>query len=212
MRLEVLLALALILVLAASTGCTVGPNDKAPGEGTFHLLVSDQPSALDEFGSLSVTLSDTRVFSANEDGENGNETGEDAGEEGFREFELDGITVDLTRLKGARATRVLNTTLEAGNYTKVELHVSEVEGVVDNETVDVKVPSEKLMITRNFEVRPNATTRFVFDVQVVEKGTGGYNLIPVISESGVAGEDVEVEEVEPGEAVPEGVGPNAARR
>lgn len=38
---------------------------------------------------------------------------------------------------------------------------------------------------------------FVFDVNVVKRGkTGEYNLLPVISESGVAAEDVEVTEVD----------------
>jgi hypothetical protein len=63
---------------------------------------------------------------------------------------------------------------------------------VENETVDVKVPSEKLMMTEGFEVSVNRTTEFVFDITVVKKGSNGYNLIPVVSESGVAGEDADI--------------------
>jgi hypothetical protein len=53
------------------------------------------------------------------------------------------------------------------------------------------------MLTKPFEIKPNSTTSFVFDIQVVLRGNQqnnqGYILKPVISESGVAGEDVEVE-------------------
>ena len=120
---------------------------------------------------------------------------EEDGEGGFTVFELDSPTVDLTEVVGDRAIGVLDGKLETGEYTKIELHVSDVEGIVDGETVDVKVPSNKLQITKPFEVTAEEPVEFVFDINVVEKGNGGYNLLPVISESGVAGTDVDVEEV-----------------
>lgn len=63
-------------------------------------------------------------------------------------------------------------------------------GTVDGESVDVRVPSGKLMITKPFEIMANRTTKFVFDIHVVKTGAGFYNLRPVISGSGVAGKDV----------------------
>ena len=58
------------------------------------------------------------------------------------------------------------------------------------------IPSGKLQIVKPFEIEPGEELSFVFDINVVRKGSeGGYNLLPVISESGVAGEDVEVEEI-----------------
>ena len=59
---------------------------------------------------------------------------------------------------------VLDGKLATGQYSKIELYVSDVEGIVGGESVPVKVPSN--------------------------------NLLPVISKSGVAGEDVDVEEVD----------------
>jgi len=119
----------------------------------------------------------------------------DDGEAGFTVFDLDSPTVDLTQVVGEKAVGVLEGKLEPGRYSKVELYAASVEGVVDGETVDVKIPSGKLQIVKPFEVVAGETTEFVFDINVVKKGNGGYNLLPVISESGVAGEDVDVEEV-----------------
>ena len=132
-----------------------------------------------------------------EDDEDDEEDGEDDGEGGFTELDLDGETVDLTQVVGEKAISVLEGELEAGTYTKIELHASDVVGVVDGDEVDVKLPSEKLQITKTFEVEEGEEVSFVFDIHVVKRGpNNGYILRPVISESGVAGEDVEVEEVE----------------
>ncbi|ELZ14504.1 hypothetical protein C477_20234 [Haloterrigena salina JCM 13891] len=159
---------------------------------------------------------------SSEDGDDGTSSGDESGDEsdandgesdadgdesdssetgverrrGFYWLDLEGATVDLTQVVGEKAVSVFEGGLSAGTYEKIELHVADVEGVVDGETVPVKVPSEKLQITHAFEVREDEPLEFVFDINVVKKGNGGYNLTPVISESGVAGEDVDVEEVD----------------
>jgi hypothetical protein len=72
-----------------------------------------------------------------------------------------------------------------------------VTGVVDGGEVDVKLPSEKLQITNGFEVTPDEPVSFVFDINVVKRGrNNGYILKPVISGSGVAGRDVDVNEID----------------
>jgi hypothetical protein len=126
-----------------------------------------------------------------DDGE-GAENEEDGG---FAVHDLDGATVDLTEVVGDRAISVLDGELEAGRYSKIELYAEPVDGVVDGESVDVKIPSGKLQIVKSFEVVAGESLEFVFDINVVKKGNGGYNLLPVISKSGVAGKDIEVEEV-----------------
>ena len=232
------------------------------GQGTFRLLISDQPVAIDDFDSLEVSFREARVFggprtgddddvdedddeveaeaetstptaspegtatpgtdtptateeptdtatpepgSEEEEGPEGEEEQEveeeeeDDGDgddgEGFRIIPLDGATVDLTQVTGDRAMSVFEGPLPEGRYTKIELFAMDVGGVVDGEDVDVTIPPGKLMITKNFEVEAGETLSFVFDIGVVKKGPGGYNLLPVISESGVAGRDVPVEEV-----------------
>ncbi len=105
-----------------------------------------------------------------------------------------GRTIDLTEVVGVRSASLLNTTLPAGNYTKIELYASEIGGIVGGNPVDVKIPPGKLMLTKPFTVGPNSTTRFVFDIKVVLRGNPqnnqGYILRPVISQSGIANEDV----------------------
>lgn len=138
-----------------------------------------------------------------EDDENGEEEDEDDEAEddeedrGFTVVDLEGATVDLTRVIEKDATAVFDGEIPAGSYEKVELAVSKVEGVVDGEAVDVKLPSEKLQITNGFEVTPEEPVSFVFDINVVKRGqNNGYILKPVISGSGVAGRDVEVNEID----------------
>jgi hypothetical protein len=176
--------LGVLFIAVLVSGCT---SSTAPeGEtGRFALYVSDQPADISSFKYLNVTFDRARIFSENfSEGDESNETG-------FRSFEMNS-TVDLTRVVGDDAEKVLEEDLEPGTYRKVELHTADILGVVENETVDVKVPSRKLMIQDDFEISVDRTTEFVFDIQVVEKGENGYNLMPVISESGVAGKDVEI--------------------
>ncbi|MCU4752413.1 DUF4382 domain-containing protein [Halobacteria archaeon AArc-curdl1] len=125
--------------------------------------------------------------------------GDDRNGRGFFELDLDGATVDLTQVVGGKAMEVFDGELEAGRYTKIELYAAEIEGIVDGELADVKIPSEKLRIVKPFEVTEDEAVTFVFDINVVRKGNGGYNLLPVIAKSGIVGEDVEVEEIEPGD-------------
>lgn len=187
------------------------------GTGSFRLLISDQPAAIEDFDSLDVTLSSARIFRTGDSeeitaaavtgtaAESSNPTAanatvnETAGEEGqgFIEFDLDSVTVDLTQVIGDRAVSVLAEELEAGRYAGIELHVASAEGVVDGEAVDVKVPSNRLRIIRPFEIGADQELDFVFDINVVRKGpNGGYNLLPVIGKSGVAGRDIEIDEVD----------------
>jgi hypothetical protein len=192
-------------------------GDTATVGGTFRLLVSDQPVAIDEFDSLEVTLDRARIFRDGGDGTatpTGNETaagnatatptatatpasdGDESEGSGFSVVDIDGATVDLTRVVGDKAITVFDGELEAGRYTKIELHAADVAGVVDGESVDVTIPSGKLQLTKPFEVTADDPVDFVFDINVVRRGgSGEYNLLPVISESGVAGRDVDVTEI-----------------
>lgn len=125
------------------------------------------------------------------------------GNEGFYTIPLNGSTVDLTTVVGENATPLTTVDLDAGTYSKVELYTSSIDASVNGSSVDVKVPPGKLMITKPFTVSQNDSTEFVFDIQVTLRGNArnnqGYILKPVISQSGVAGEDVEVNVKERGQ-------------
>ncbi|MFC7256392.1 DUF4382 domain-containing protein [Haloplanus litoreus] len=199
-------------------------GETGTASGAFRLLISDQPVAIDEFDSLDVALDRARIFrSGGDDGGDGIPTGNETAngnatatptatatatpsptateggddQQGFSVVDLDGATVDLTRVVGEKAITVFDGELEAGRYTKIELYAADVAGVVDGESVDVTIPSGKLQLTKPFEVTADEPVDFVFDINVVERGqSGGYNLLPVVSGSGVAGEDVSVTEIE----------------
>ena len=142
---------------------------------------------------------DEAVESEDEDDENDDDDGDDEDDEDERAFtvvDLDGATVDLTQVIEEDAIAVFDGEVPAGSYEKIELAVSDVQGIVDGGEVDVKLPSEKLQITNEFEVTPDGSVSFVFDINVVKRGPNGYILKPVISGSGVAGRDVEVNEID----------------
>lgn len=206
---RVMLAVVLVSVLALA-GCTAGTTETTGPQGEFELLVSDAPAAIGDFDSLDVTFSEARVFRDAAGNKTDNETE-------VQQLPLD-RTVDLTRVVGVRAVSLLNTTLPAGNYTKIELVASDIDSVVDGSQVEVMIPPGKLMLTKPFTIGPNSTTRFVFDIQVVLRGSPqnnqGYLLQPVISQSGIANEDVRMRRAGPPEdagmpddAGPEGEGP-----
>lgn len=192
---------AVMLVVIVASGCSTsntGPQGQNPddgaGTGGFNLYISDQPADIDSFEYLNVTVSEVRVFkeSSESDEATSNRTNAtNQSEEGFESFSIS-ETVDLTRLKGDNATSILETDLEAGNYTKIELEASGIDATVDGSQVEVKLPSEKLQLTKSFTISANQTTEFVFDIHVVQRGNQGYVLRPVISQSGTAGEEVEI--------------------
>ena len=107
-------------------------------------------------------------------------------------------TVDLTRLEGANSSLVEQYELENGDYERVFLSVGGIDGtLINGDSADVKLPSEKLQLNEGFTVEANLTVGFVYDITVVERGnTSKYNIKPVASESGT---DVPIERVD-GEA------------
>ena len=105
---------------------------------------------------------------------------------GWETVEVDSRTVDLTRLRGDNATLVGTPSIPAGNYTKVAVFVESINATLaTGESVNVKLPSERLQLNKGFTLEPNGTVQFVYDISVVKAGNSGkYILKPVISESG----------------------------
>jgi hypothetical protein len=125
-----------------------------------------------------------------------NDPADDEDESGdWVEYDVDDRTFDLTQLQGANASLLEEFDVPEGAYNKVFVHVDEINGTLDNgESVNVKLPSEKLQITQSFTVEGNDSVDFVFDITVHKAGNSGkYILTPVISESGT---DVPIEDVD----------------
>ncbi len=164
-------------------GKRVGPDKDRPddkggddgsgsgNQGTLIMAIAGSKERIDDFDHLNVTFDMARIYQAVNNSTESNWT----------EVSLDNVTVDLTNLTSTNETIVGNLSLDAGNYTKVELYVSQVLGVVDGVEVDVRIPSGNLKIVGDFEVKTNDTMEFVFDIHVVQKGRkAAYNLTPVI--------------------------------
>ncbi|QLG60810.1 DUF4382 domain-containing protein [Halorarum salinum] len=219
---------AALLVVTAGCGAGVTPGEdgsSGEGTGTVNFFISDQQNAIDQFEQLNVTVSAVILVRAdagngtatpagdgsgatdeNGDGtgDDGNRTAEDGTEapgpaEGERvTYGVDDVTVDLTELRGANATRLGAIDAPEGSYTQVVVRVESVEGTLtDGSEADVKLPSERLRLNKGFAVGNGESVDFVFDVTVFERGPNGYVLRPVAGESGT-GDEVDIEALERG--------------
>ena len=167
----------------ATTAGTTNDADSAESGSTMNFYVSDEENAMGDFAHLNVTISKVGLKRAGD------------GDANWTTYDVDNRTVDLTRLKGANATRLGTFPVENGSYETVFVHVSEVNGTLTNgESVRVKLPSEKLQIHQSFTVGANQSVDYVFDISVFKAGKSGkYILKPVISESGT---DKKIEDVD----------------
>ncbi|MFO8115132.1 MAG: DUF4382 domain-containing protein [Halorubrum sp.] len=176
---------------------TDGEDDGSDQTGNETETESDSPNGTADEDDGEDDAENDGEDDAENDGEDDEDDEDTEGDRGFTVVDLDDATVDLTQVIDEDATAVFDGEIPAGSYEKVELSVTTVEGIVDGEEVDVKLPSEKLQITNGFEVTPDEPVSFVFDINVVKRGqNNGYILKPVISGSGVAGRDVEVNEID----------------
>lgn len=142
----------------------------------FQFLISDDVNAIADFEHVYVTISEIGVQRG---GESGN----------WLEFTPDITEVDLKPLVGENALEIWSGNLTPGEYSKVFLYVSEVNGILTEALgggkANVKLPSEKLQISKPFVISENTTTSFVYDVTVVKAGQSGqYILQPQIAQSG----------------------------
>ena len=152
----------------------VAPAPQPSAEGNFVFLISDEANAIVDFQSLDITISRIGLQPAGET-------------DRWIELDPEVATVDLTLLQGDKAQEIWRGDLPEGRYTKVFIYVSDVSGVL-KETgapVSVNLPSEKLQISKSFQVTSDSVISFVYDVTVVKAGKSGkYNLKPQLGQSG----------------------------
>ena len=151
-----------------------GESNGDPGKGHVMMAIGKSKDSISDFDHLNVTFYKARIF----------EMANNSTEANWTDVELDNVTVDLTNLTATNETIVGNLSLDAGNYTKIELYVSDVVGIVNGQQVEVFVPSGKLKIVGAFEVKANETLELTFDINVVQRGHRAvYNLLPVIAKN-----------------------------
>lgn len=167
--------LALVVAISGCTSSTV--------TGSFELLLSDQPVEIDSFDSLKVQITTATLFP-----------------KGGQPLTIDvNSEVDLTQVVGDNAVPLFKKEIPAGTYEKLSLEISSAEGIVSGEVVDVAIPSNSLMVTKEFTIGGDPIS-FVYDISVVKAGQSGrYNLLPVISETGIIGKDIPEGKIQRGE-------------
>lgn len=163
---------------------TATASDSSGDGGTVNFYVSDERNAIGAFSHLNVTVSRVGFQRADATGN----------ESAWVERDVDDVTVDLTELQGANATVLDRFDVPNGTYSRVFVYVSGVNGTVDGERVNVKLPSQKLHVNHEFAVGNGEEVDFVFDITVTEAGKSGkFVLKPVVSESGT---EVPIERVD----------------
>jgi len=151
----------------------------------FRFLISDDVNAMEDFEHLYVTIDSIGLHQ-------GGESGKWHVLEPFPDPDADGIDgIDLRPLEGPKALVIWSGYVDPGEYTKVFIYVDSVMGILvapaEGETIDVKLPSEKLQISKPFTISSDSDSvvNFVYDITVVKAGKNGkYILQPRIAQSG----------------------------
>ena len=183
-HLSIILSLLALVSTACSEISTSTTSTSGVAESNFRLLISDDANAIEDFASVNVTISKIGVHSANSTSN-------------WTEFVPDITEVDLKPLVGENALEIWSGNLTTGEYNKVFIYVNTVTGILNEELggeeTEIKLPSNKLQISKPFTISDNETTSFVYDVTVVKAGNSGrYILQPQIAQSGAKQEFKEI--------------------
>ena len=171
-------ATAALLVLAIVGSLVVRSAFNPPAlvpspDGNFAFLVSDEPDDINDFEYLDITISRVRM--------------QTLGSDKWLEFTPDIRTVDLTRLQGEQFQEIWRGHVPAGQYARVRIYVSEVNGKLKltGQTLDLNVPGGIVHMLVPFEVTTDMVTIYTFDITVMATGDDGtYMLKLQLNESG----------------------------
>ncbi len=146
-------------------------------EGTFVFLISDDVNAIGDFESVNVSISSIGLFSSGDSRE-------------WIEFEPELREVDLTLVQGDKTQEIWRGNVPEGEYNRVFIQVSDVHGILKEtgEEVEIKLPSQKLHISKQFQVTTDTVTSFTYDLTVIAAGNPQsgikYILKPQVDQSG----------------------------
>jgi hypothetical protein len=155
-----------VLVLAIVGTTVIRPAISPPmlvssPEGNFAFLISDEANDIGDFENLYVTISKVGLQAT--------------GSGKWIEFEPETKTIDLTQLLGEQSQEIWRGDLPEGQYSQVFIYVSKVSGKLKatGQTIDVKLPSNKLQMSKSFEITADTITSFTFDITVISAGNNG---------------------------------------
>lgn len=153
----------------------IAPSPQPSTEGNFVFLISDEVNAIGDFESFNVTISKIGLLPSGSTDQ-------------WVEFEPEVKQVDLTLVPGDKTLEIWRGNVPVGQYTKVFIYVSDVEGVLVSGEANVKLPGGKLHISKPFQVTADTVTSFTYDLTVVAIGSPQsgikYILKPQVDQSG----------------------------
>jgi len=167
-------AVALIAVFGIMPLLNNNGGGTTIAENNFALMISDDPTIVDMFQSVEITINE---FSLNH------------ATEGWQELIPETKTIDLTEIKGALAQKIWEGILPVGQYTAVRVELSSVSATLKPEytgiTFSITPPDAiALEIAIPFEITADALTNYVYDMTVDGSIVGGFDMTPVEEDSG----------------------------
>ncbi len=148
-------------------------------EGNFAFLVSDELNAIGDFTDLNVSIEKVGLLQSGDS-------------ERWVEFATEVKEFDLTLLPGDKTQELWRGNIPEGEYTKVVMYVTQVRGTLKatGQTIEIKLPSNKLQMPKPFQVSAGNVTSFTYDLTVVKTGNarngGKYLLKPQVADSGAS--------------------------
>ena len=145
-------------------------------EGNFVFLISDDVNAIGDFESVKISISKISLESGDS--------------EQLIEFEPELGEVDLTLVQGEKTQEIWRGNVPEGEYTNVTIEVTDVHGILKEtgEEVEIKLPSQKLHVSKHFQVSTDELTTFTYDLTVIATGSPQsgikYILKPQVDQSG----------------------------
>ncbi len=157
-------------VIPTTTIASSAPN------GNFAFLVSDDINAIEEFSEVNVTIDKVALLKGGASPE-------------WVEFTPEVKAFDLALLPGDKTQELWRGNIPEGDYSKVVIYVSNVNGTLKDsgEDIEIKLPSNKLQLSKSFQVSIDTVTSFTYDMTVIKTGNAQnskYILKPQIAESG----------------------------
>ena len=145
-----------------------------PGISNFRFLVSDAPNDISDFTSLIVTVDRVALLKTE-------------GGSTLVTFTPEIKDFDLVKLPGDLTQQLWQGNVPLGQYTRAEIYVTKIVGILkDSQTAEVKLPSDRLLISIPFVVSADKVTSFTFDITANKTGQRKYILKPQAADSGAA--------------------------
>ena len=180
-------AVAVVSIISFFVLRTTGFTEQIPSitvsapsaEGNFVFLVSDEVNAIGDFATLNVSIEKVELLQS-------------GGPERWVEFIPEVKEFDLTLLPGAKTQELWRGNIPEGEYNRVVIHVSRVRGTLKatEQTIEIKLPSNKLQMSKPFQISSGHVTSFTYDLTVVKTGSsrngGKYLLKPQVADSGAS--------------------------